>query len=63
MKRALLLVLVLGGCECTPPRSCKLWWTDGACPLDDAGELACPLPPPLEEWPAECVTYIDGGAP
>lgn len=62
MKRAaLLLVLFLGGCECSQPRSCKLWWCDGG-RINDAGDVECEPPPPLDEWPAHCVTdYTDGG--
>lgn len=61
MSRAVvLLALVLGGCTCEPPSSCKLWWCEGGT-LDDAGNVYCEPPPPLDEWPEHCVTYYDGG--
>ena len=64
MKRALVILalLVLASCECSPPRSCKLWWCDGGT-LDDAGDVVCEPPPPLSEWPEHCVSdFTDGGA-
>lgn len=57
---AFVVVLALASCEGCNDDSCKLWWCDGGIVSD--GEVFCGPPPPIEEWPDECVTtYEDAG--